>query len=101
SVVASFTDITDRKQLEEKLSEREAQFRLLMTSSLDAVLLTAPDGQILLANRAATEMFGYTEEELCAGGRDLIIDPTDPLLALMLAKRRQTGTFRGELNHRR
>jgi diguanylate cyclase (GGDEF)-like protein/PAS domain S-box-containing protein len=101
AVVASFTDITDRKQLEEKLREREAQFRLLMTSSLDAVLLTAPDGQIFMANPAAIEMFGYTEEELYAGGRDLIIDSADLRLEPMLTERTRTGMFRGELNHRR
>ena len=94
-------DITDRKRLEEELREREAQFRLLMTHSLDAVLLTAPDGEILTANPAATQMFGYTEEELCAVGRNLIIDTADPRLAPALAERARMGFFRGELNFRR
>jgi diguanylate cyclase (GGDEF)-like protein/PAS domain S-box-containing protein len=101
AVVASFIDITDRKNLEEELRESEDQFRLLMTHSLDAVLLTAPEGQIFAANPAATEMFGYSEAELCAGGRGLIVDTSDPRLGPAVAERARTGSFRGELTFRR
>ena len=99
--IGQIQDITPRKKMEEELREREAAFRLLMTHSMDAVLLTAPDGAILAANQAAAEMFGYTEAELCAGGRSLVVDPDDERLAAALVERSCTGMFRGELNHRR
>jgi diguanylate cyclase (GGDEF)-like protein/PAS domain S-box-containing protein len=99
--ISQIQDITPRKHMEDELREREAMFRLLMAHSLDAVLLTTPDGAILAANSAATEMFGYSEEELRAGGRDLVVDPDDQRLGQLLAERIHTGVFRGELNHRR
>jgi len=58
-------------QLEEKvlqrtkdLSESEAGYRSLFENSLDAVILTKPDGSILSANPAACRMFIMTEAEL-------------------------------------
>jgi len=99
--ISQIQDITAQKQAEAALSESEAQYRLLMTYSLDAVFLTVPTGQILAANPAATQMFGYTEAELCEGGRNLIVDADDPQLAVALAERARTGVFRGELNFRR
>ncbi len=51
-VVISFADITARKRLEEALRADEARYRALVDHSADAVLLTAPGGQILAANPA-------------------------------------------------
>jgi PAS domain S-box-containing protein len=52
--------------------ESEALFREMFENSLEAKFLVTSDGTILRANRAATEMYGYTEAEFIAGGRDLI-----------------------------
>src|SRR5215471_5246354 len=53
-------------------------FEWIFQNSLDAILLTVPDGRILLANPAAAELFGWSVEEICAGGRELIVDMSDP-----------------------
>jgi PAS domain S-box-containing protein len=82
---------------ETALRESETQYRLLMANSLDAILLTSPDGAIFKANRAACAMFGYTEDELRGLGRQGVIDVTDPGLAPALAERARTGRFHGEL----
>ena len=62
-------DITELKKTTEALRESEERYRSLVNSSLDAVLLTVPDGRILAANEAACKMFGWSEEELVRIGR--------------------------------
>lgn len=82
---------------EATLRENERQFRSLFESSIDAILLTAPDGRILAANAAACAMLDRTEEEILEGGRHLVVDASDPRLPAALAERQRTGRFRGEL----
>jgi PAS domain S-box-containing protein len=80
--------------------EHEA-YRSIFEHSMDAVLLTAPDGRIILANQASTLMFGYSASELYALGRDAVVDPSDTRLAAALETRQRHGRFRGELTMRR
>ncbi|MBI5565655.1 MAG: GAF domain-containing protein [Chloroflexi bacterium] len=82
---------------ERALRESEARYRLLFDTSMDAVLLTAPDGRIFAANPAACQMFGQTEAELIQVGRDGVVDASDPRLELALAERARTGRFIGEI----
>jgi PAS domain S-box-containing protein len=77
--------------------ESEERYRSLFAASMDAVLLTAPDGQTLAANEAACRMFGCSEAELCALGRAGLLDAGDPRLGPALDERARTGRFRGEL----
>ena len=65
--------------------------------SLDAILLTAPDGRIFAANPAACSLFDRTEAELCRLGRDGLLDLSDPNLAAALAERERTGQARREM----
>jgi len=46
-----------------------AQLRALFEHSIDGILLTIPDGQILAANPAACALLGRTESELALGIR--------------------------------
>ena len=83
------------------IRESEERYRLLFDAGLDAVLLTAPDGKILSANPAACSLFGRTERELIALGREGIVDTTDPRLIPALEERQKTGKFHGELRFKR
>jgi PAS domain S-box-containing protein len=67
-------------------------------NSMDAILVTSPDGKILKANEAAVNLFGYTEEEIIQLGRSGLVDLSDPRLPVLLEARRQNGQARGELN---
>ena len=51
------------------LEESEEKYRLLYETSMDAILLTSPDGSIQAANPAACAMFQRTEEEIIRNGR--------------------------------
>ena len=44
------------------------RFRSLFEHSLEAILLTKPDGSVLTANPAAEKMFGMTEQEIIKTG---------------------------------
>lgn len=87
----------ERQRAMEVLRESEERYRLFFDNSIDANLLTAPDGPILAANPAACQMFGWTAEEMKRLGRDDLVDTTDPRLSLALAERARTGYFKGEL----
>ncbi|OGP59911.1 MAG: hypothetical protein A2V65_07080 [Deltaproteobacteria bacterium RBG_13_49_15] len=90
-----------RQRFEMELQESEERYRSFFNHSIDAVLLTAPDGKILQANPEACKIFGRTEEEIFQVGRAGVIDSTDPRLASALEERERTGRFRGELKFMR
>jgi PAS domain S-box-containing protein len=90
-------EIDLRIQNEKILSESEERFRLIFNSSMDAILLTSPTGEIFSANAAACAIFQRTESEICAEGRYGIVDKTDPRLGPALEERTRTGKFIGEL----
>src|SRR5512136_3101316 len=78
-------------------SSDDEYYRALFENSTDAVLLTVPDGRIVAANLAACGMFGMSEKEICAAGRDGLIDHTDPNHQKFLEERKSTGKARGEV----
>ncbi|MHC1788693.1 PAS domain S-box protein [Solidesulfovibrio sp.] len=83
------------------LQKDERQYRLLFENSLDAVLLTAPDGTVLFANPSAQRVFDMTEAEICAAGRSGLVDQTDGRLPGLLKLRSETGRVQGGLRFRR
>jgi PAS domain S-box-containing protein len=87
------------KRIVEELRESEEKYRSLFENSIDAILLTVPDGRILAANPAAGRMFGHSEEEICRIGRTGLLDKTNPRLEAGLEERRRTGRFGGELTY--
>ena len=57
-------EITERKQVEEKLSASEAHYRRLFEAAKDGILiLDADTGMIVDANSSLTEMLGFSRDE--------------------------------------
>ena len=79
----------------------EERFSSLFENSIDAVLLSTPDGTIEAANLAASRLFGRTAEEICGIAGFRLVDPSDTRLQSLLEERERTGRFRGELFYKR
>jgi len=63
-----FTDVTERKVLENALRESEEMFRAISTSAIDAIILVDEAGKVAYWNPAAEKMFGYTSKEILGEG---------------------------------
>ena len=63
-ILLAIEDITERKQLEELLTESEMRYRRIFETASDGiVLLEKCEGHIVHANPAAEKMLGYSKEE--------------------------------------
>jgi PAS domain S-box-containing protein len=65
-VSSAIRDISERKRAED-------QFRGLLESAPDAMVIVGRDGNILLVNNQAERLFGYSRAELVAGTIDQLI----------------------------
>ena len=72
----------ERKTCSDNSVER---FEAIFKHSIDAIMLTSPDGHIIAANPAACRMFGRTQDEIIRIGREGIVDITDPNFKIFLA----------------
>ncbi|RXK57536.1 PAS domain S-box protein [Lacibacter luteus] len=92
-------DITIRKKALLELNESEEKYRMFFENSMDGILITNAEGQIFGANKAACNIFGMTEDEICEIGRRGILDETDPNWELFKTERNINGKAQGELRH--
>ena len=97
-VVVTFSDITATRDMLHTIADKEERFRSLFEHSMDAILLTGPDGSIHSANPAACRLLRVGEAQLKAGGRQAITDLDDPALHALLATRDREGQASGTLN---
>lgn len=93
----SFQDITQRKESEKALIESEQKYKAFFENSLDAMILSTPQGEVIEVNNATCQLLGYSEEELKKLNRKDLIDPTDENITFLLKKRKETGVTVGEV----
>lgn len=72
-LLISIEDITERKAAEQALKQSEATFRALIDSASQAILAVNADGNIVLANPATEEVFGYSRGELLQQPLDWLV----------------------------
>jgi two-component system CheB/CheR fusion protein len=60
-VLLAMEDVTERRQAEHVLRQRDLA---IQEASTQAILSVAPDGRIVMANLRAVQMFGHSREEL-------------------------------------
>jgi PAS domain S-box-containing protein len=57
-------DITERKRIEDEIREANEFFRNLIESSVDGIIVTDMKGNILIFNKGAESITGYTADEV-------------------------------------
>lgn len=62
----ALTEITELKNIKEKLSNSEEQYRSLIEQASDAIFINNVAGNLLEVNESACKMLGYSKEELCS-----------------------------------
>ncbi|MGB9031429.1 MAG: PAS domain S-box protein [Acidobacteriaceae bacterium] len=74
-VMETHVDMSEREQrlVAEEQSRLERRFRQLLEAAPDAIVEVSADGQIVLVNRIAEEMFGYMRDELMGQSVDLLV----------------------------
>ena len=95
-LVSQIQDITERKEAEASLAEREAQYRSIFESTLDGLIINKLDGTTVEVNPAFCTMHGYTCQELVGQQPTLFIHPDDhPLFQEYLQTVRAGKAFQG------
>ncbi len=91
-------DITKRKNMELVLQKQKEEYELIFNNSMEGILFSSPDGNIISANKAACEFLEASEKEITQKGRAGIVDSNDTRVDDAIEKRKKYGNFRGELN---
>lgn len=93
-----FQDITERRNAQDALRASEERHRLFFEVSLEAVLqLEQESGRILSVNPAACRMFGLTEAEIRARGRDGLVAAGEHRLQSLRDAAKSARSARGQL----
>lgn len=70
-------DITERKEMEEKLRHEEQRFRLLTEQSSDIIVMVDSKGTILYENQSVRKLLGYTPQERIGASALDLVHPDD------------------------
>ena len=72
--VKSVRDITAEKNAIRRIEASQIKYRAMLDNSVHSFFLTTPDGAILESNRAARDIFGYSEDEFLQMSRLIFIE---------------------------
>ncbi|MDX6382858.1 MAG: hypothetical protein QOK48_431, partial [Blastocatellia bacterium] len=86
-----FRDVTERQRAAEALSKSEEKYRNLIEQAPDAIFVASPDLQIIDLNARASELTGYTREEILQMRTTDFIPPEDIVAAPFRMKELREG----------
>ena len=90
SSISFAADITERKQFEEALSESEERYRFLLNNVNEAIIVVQ-DELVKFANPLASQISGYSEEEMISTHFLEFIHPDDRDMILIRHRKRLRG----------
>ncbi len=97
--VALATVITQRKMAEEALKRSEEKYREIISKSIDGIISTDQQMRVIIWNRGAEKIYGYTEQEMLGQSLMKIIPEKDRnVLIKGFAKLNKTGSVKA-INH--
>ena len=77
-ISGSTRDISERREMEERLRSSEERLRLLIESAKDyAIITTTPDVLIDSWNKGAERIFGWSEAEVIGKSNEILFTPED------------------------
>ena len=88
---------TERKQAQQELRKSQERYRNQFENSLDGIIISRPNGDIVDINPAACQMLQLSRREIKEKGNNTFIDLSDPKIKKALKKRERNGRFSGEL----
>ncbi|MBW2064045.1 MAG: PAS domain S-box protein [Deltaproteobacteria bacterium] len=62
--IVTYQDFTERVRMTQELKRREAFVQNLIQNSIDGIIATDAEGRIVIFNRAAEELLGYSPESI-------------------------------------
>jgi two-component system sensor histidine kinase/response regulator len=71
--VVSFSDITARKEADERLRQTEQFYRSVLELAPDGLMVVDANGAIRLANARCEQLFGYTRDELVGQAVEMLV----------------------------
>jgi len=106
--LAIVEDITERKQMEERLSISEERHRLLADNAIDVILTMDLEGRVSYVSPSVEKLRGFTPDEVRAQRLDQMLTPASLLIAQSYLRELRTsiksgepiGHFRAELEQR-
>jgi len=84
-------DISNRKELEEKLWECEEKYRSIVETANEGIWITDTEAVTTFVNQRMAEMLGYTTEEMIGKSAFDFVDKDDMESLLIRIKSRQEG----------
>jgi diguanylate cyclase (GGDEF)-like protein/PAS domain S-box-containing protein len=63
-IVGTYQDITEIRKMERAIQKNETRLRTLLEASMDAVFLVSFEGNIIDCNTAATQIYGFSRQEI-------------------------------------
>lgn len=93
---AVITDITELKQAEEEIRQREAKYRALVESCPDAVTMVDLQGRIVFASQRAAEQHGFLQPKALVGhlASDFVVPSERDELRASIGRLVQDGIHR-------
>ncbi len=91
-------DISERKTAEQKLSQSEEKYRLLIENALESIIVVQ-DGKLKFCNPMATQVIGYSLEELTSVAFIVFVHPDDREVVVSRYLQRLKGELTENLYH--
>jgi PAS domain S-box-containing protein len=94
--IETLQDITERKQAEEAVMQSERRYRDLFDSASEAIFIRDLKGRILEVNQAASDLTGYTVDELATMNIRQYLTPASFDIAMEMQRRQIEGATAGQ-----